>query len=337
MTNNTVVRKIRSASLAAIVLPLLLLSPSAATATPTFGVDYFISPPLVQGTYVTTGLTQITFDLIPIGACPSDLTPTGSSVTVTLTGICNVEAGGDFGGATRTDATAAHGGARSRYANVGGGAIGDNTNGATFTFSTPQVYMGVWWSAGSAANRIRFYDGSSEVLSLTTADLFAAFGSAPTSGPLSATPTVTAVNGTTQYPKSHFWGHPFGHTATPPTNRSSVTPAEPFVFLHVFGSGGLKFDSVRLDGGGFEFDNLVVSSSAQTPDNLLVRIGGIVGTPTAVPTPAPAPAAPAPTGQPVALATTGGEFSYALVTLAAIAIVFGSLAIGFSRRKRSDY
>jgi len=94
---------------------------------------------------------------------------------------------------------------------------------------------------------------------------------------------------------------------------------------------------VRLDGGGFEFDNLVVSSSAQTPDNLLVRIGGIVGTPTAVPTPAPAPAAPAPTGQPVALATTGGEFSYALVTLAAIAIVFGSLAIGFSRRKRSDY
>jgi hypothetical protein len=194
--------------------------------------------------------------------------------------------------------------------------------------------MGVWWSAGSAANRIRFYDGSSEVLSLTTADLFAALGSAPTGDPLSATPTITAVDGTTQYPKSHFWGHPFGHAATPPINRSSVTPAEPFVFLHVFGSGGLKFDSVRLDGGGFEFDNLVVSSSAQTPDNLLVRIGGIIGTPAAVPAPAPANTT---TAQPVALATTGGEFSYALVTLAAVAIVFGSLAIGFSRRKRSDY
>ena len=285
---NVIVRRTSSILLASVVLPILIFSSAPATATPTFGVDYYVSPPLVQGTYVTTGLTQITFDTATINQpCPANLTPGGSSVTVTVSGICNVQAGGAYGGATRSDGTAGIGGTRSNYANVGSGTIGDvANNGATFSFSEPQVYLGVWWSAGSAQNRIRFYDGSNEVLELTTTDLFSSFGSAPTGDPLNTTSVLTAVNGSS-YPKHQYFGHPFGHNANPPINRSSVTPGEPFVFLHVFGSGGLKFDSVKLDGGGFEFDNLVVSTSSQTVANTspLVRIGGIAGTPATIPDP----------------------------------------------------
>jgi hypothetical protein len=346
--NSTTTRRIASMGVTALALPFLIFSQGAsASANPTFGVDYFISPPLVQGTYATTGVTQITFDSATVNqSCPSNMTPPGSTVTVTVSGICNVQAGGDYGGATRTDGTAAHGGTRSNYANVGSGNIGANTNGATFTFSEPQVYMGIWWSAGSAQNRIRFYDGESEILSLTTADLFAAFGSAPTSDPLNTTSTLTAVDGTTTHPKHYYFGHPFGHLANPPVNRSTVTASEPFVFLHVFGSGGLQFDSVVLDGGGFEFDNLVVSTSAQTPAGNLVRIGGITGTPAAVPSaapstdpsPTPAPAvttAPAPTAvaaaQPVTLASTGSSIHPELGALAFGTIAFGSLALWLRR------
>jgi hypothetical protein len=340
LLKNTVIRKIVSMGIASSILPLVLLSPSTANANPTFGVDYFVSPPLVQGTYVTTGVTQVSFDTATINQpCPTDLTPAGSTVTVAVSGICNVQAGGQYGGATRSDATAANGGTRSNYANVGGGLIGDNTNGATFTFSAPQVYLGIWWSAGSPQNRIRFYDGSSEVLSLTTADLFAAFGDAPTSGPLNTSNVLTAVDGTTTHPKHYYFGHPAGHLANPPVNTapSNNAASEPFVFLHVFGSGGLRFDSVKLDGGGFEFDNLVVSTIAQTPATNLVRVGGITGTPVAVPSPVAPAATPATTtaAPPVTLATTGVGFSGEIVAVAFGAVMVGSVAVRLSRRRLS--
>ena len=52
---------------------------------------------------------------------------------------------------------------------------------------------------------------------------------------------------------------------------------EPFVYIHIFTSGGLTFDSVVLSGtDGFEFDNVVVSTQTQTPIDSLVRIGSIV-------------------------------------------------------------
>jgi hypothetical protein len=332
MIKNTVIRKILSTGLATWALPLLLLSPSAANAAPIFGVDYYVSPPLVQGTYATTGLTQITFDSATINqACPSDLTPEGSAVTVSLTGICNVQAGGQYGGATSTSGTPAFGGTRSNYANVGAGLIGEDTNGATFSFSTPQVYMGIWWSAGSAQNKMIFFNGEDEVLSLTTADLFAQLGAAPSgSHPWESTGDLEAVDGSL-YKKHHYFGHPFGHTASPPAGQAD--PGEPFLFLHVFGNGGLVFDSVRLEGGGFEFDNLVVSSIAQTPASNLVLAGGIEGTPPE----GPASPVGTATAQPSAvLASTGGGASLWQAVFVISAVLFGVFALALSRRKVTE-
>lgn len=325
-------RKLISIGVVTSFLPALLLNPGAATADPVFGVDYYISPPLVQGTFATTGLTLITFNSETVNeACPSNLTPAGSSVTVTVTGICNVQAGGTYGGATSTNGTAAFGGSRSNYANVGSGSIGAETNGATFTFSSPQAYMGIWWSAGSASNQIRFFDGEDEVLSLTTADLFAQLGAAPSGGVAwESTGDLEAVDGSS-YKKHHYFGHPYSHTANPPASAGS--PGEPFVFLHVFGNGGLVFDSVRLEGGGFEFDNLVVSTSPQTPASSLVRIGEITGTAPEVPE---SPPAATPSAPPAALASTGGGIGLEFTGLIVVAILLGAYALRISRWKQPD-
>ncbi len=41
----------------------------------------------------------------------------------------------------------------------------------TLTLNTPSAYFGLWWSAGDAANRLTFYNGSDLVADFTTASL----------------------------------------------------------------------------------------------------------------------------------------------------------------------
>lgn len=239
---------------------------SSAPAT-TYGVSYYISPPLVQNSYVTTGASTETFNSGTSGASCAGATAVG-----TLTGTCSFSNNFLYGGATTLTSTATFGGSSSIYATGGGGSPS-----MTFQFTGARRYLGFWWSAGSASNTVKFFSGADLVLSLTTADLMTILGAAPTSNAnFGTTGSVTAVDGA-QYTKHHYFGHPRGHTQASPTVRSSVTPNEPFTYLHVFTTGGLTFDSVELSGGGFEFDNLVVSDTAQTPPSNLVQVGNITG------------------------------------------------------------
>lgn len=242
------------------VVPVASANGSAA------GMSYYISPPLVQGSFVTSDVHRVDFNSLSTGtnACVT----TSGAITV-LAQNCNISAVGDYGGATAgaADPTPTFGGAGSNYASTAG-----TTLPVTVTFSTPMKYLGFWWSAGSPSNQVTFYSGNSALLTLTTADLMGIFDTAPTSGTYEATGSIFAVDGSS-YKKHHYFGNPRGYTSTTPSSPSSIVSNEPYTFIHVFVSGATTFDKVELRGGGFEFDNFVVSSSEQTPEPNLVFVG----------------------------------------------------------------
>jgi hypothetical protein len=181
-----------------------------------------------------------------------------------------------------------------------------------------------------------FFDGATQVLQLGTSDLRTLLGAEPVSGATGATwqntGSLTSVGGSTYF-KHNFFGNPRGYSSTTPTTHSSIVRWEPFVYIHIFTSGGLTFDSVVLSGtDGFEFDNVVASTQAQVPDNSLVRIGSIVSS-----VAPPTSPGPAPTQTPAAvLASTGADgFGISIGLVASAVLLFvGLIAIGARRQHR---
>jgi uncharacterized repeat protein (TIGR02543 family)/LPXTG-motif cell wall-anchored protein len=244
----------------------IVLGTGPTVASTGYGASYYISPPLVQNSYVTTGAILETFDSGTNGTSCNGTVPIG-----VISGNCGFSNGFMYGGATTESSSPVAGGTSTMYATGSGGSPPT----ITFTFSGARRYLGFWWSAGSPTNTVKFFNGPDEVLALTTADLISLLGSS--AGTFGTTGSVTAADGST-YVKHHYFGHPRGHSQASPVSRSSVTNGEPFTYLHVFTSGGLTFDKVTFSGNGFEFDNLVVSNVAQSPAPNLVTVGSITGT-----------------------------------------------------------
>lgn len=315
----------RTAFLASVLSVLFGVSGAAPVAhASTYGIEYYIAPPFTQGTYLSSGVLFENFDSLTDGDCPSSIgvgTVSGSR--------CNIEASGDFGGAgvvANVSTPTVAGSAQGKYASTDSRAM-------TITFNTDQSYLGLWWSAGSAGNTITFFDGATQVLALGTAELRALLGAEPASGgsDWQSTGSLNSVGGTSYF-KHHFFGNPRGYSTTSPTNHSSIVRWEPFVYIHIFTSGGLTFDSVVLSGtDGFEFDNIAVSSQPQTPSSSLVRIGSVVSSvaPPSTPTPTPTPSTTTPT-----LATTGANVEWIMVT-GLLAFIAGAGFLTVSRRKRT--
>ena len=209
------------------------------------GFRLYLDAPFVQNSYVYSAANPATkfesFNSFASGASCATTLAVG-----TMTGSCRVDPPSDYGGAVTTTDTPTTGGTRSNYATTV-----SNSASMTLTFAAPQKYFGWWWSAGSSSNTVKFYDGATLLATLTTNNIMAMLGG---SG------SVSAIDGTT-YPKADFFGHPHNRT---------MASAEPFTYLHAFATGGVSFTSVQISGGGFEFDNLVLSSNEETPANRLV-------------------------------------------------------------------
>lgn len=254
-------------SLVALLLGALSMAgttPSSAAAV-TNGIDYYISAPFVQGSYVTgSGVSIATFN--------SDATGVGQCSTVGdisfASANCEVEAAGWYGGAIVSDSTATVGTATSatNYASVESGAL-------AVSLAQPMRYLGFYWSAGSSSDTVVFKSEGQEVLRLTTVELMAFFGASPNGIGYGSSGSVT-IDGTT-YPKHYYFGNPVGHPTTTPSGPSSIGASanEPFVFVHIFTNGSTTFDSLELRGSGFEFDNLTVSTRAQSPADNIHKIG----------------------------------------------------------------
>jgi LPXTG-motif cell wall-anchored protein len=241
-------RKLLVITLSTAVLAALPLSSSGAEVD--YGVHVYMSAPKVQGTPLTGNFTTETFDSFEANSLPTTL----SIGTVTSPG--RVENGGDYGGASATTGDPVTGGPSSKY-------MSTYTNPdlqlvpIVVDLTKPAKYLGLWWSAGSPSNQVKFYSEGQEVASMTTAGLINKLSS----------PTLTAKDGTTNYTSTDYYGNPVN-------NASS---GEPFVYLNVYAIGGTSFDRVELSGGGFEFDNITVSDLETEPDSSLVDVEFIPG------------------------------------------------------------
>jgi LPXTG-motif cell wall-anchored protein len=260
-------------SLAALALVAAASVPTA-SAKSADAVSIYLDAPLVQGSFAagTSGTTTEDFNSFSAGACPT------TWAVGTITGVCNISSvltwGGSSVGANST--TPSIGGAGSNYATTA-----NNTDSFTLTLSAPSKYVGLYWTAGSPSNRISFFDGNKKIIELTTASIMELLGTAPVDAndwlTIANDPAAVIDSGipATKYKRAYYFGNPRAYTANPPTEMSSVSGVDPWTYLHLFASGTVEFDSVQFSGGGFEFDNLAVSTSAKTPPASLAPAGFI--------------------------------------------------------------
>jgi hypothetical protein len=260
-------------SLAALALVAAASAPTA-SAKSADAVSIYLDAPLVQGSFVagTTGTTAENFNNFNAGACPT------TWAVGTISGVCNISSVLTWGGSSvDADTTGGGiGGPGSNYATTA-----NNEDSFTLTLSGPSKYVGLYWTAGSPSNKIAFFDGNKKVIELTTDSIMQVLGAAPVNAAdwlsINNDPSAVVASGTQglNYKRAHYFGNPRGYTTLPPTQMSSISGVDPWVYLHLFASGTVEFDSIQFSGGGFEFDNLVVSRSAKTPPASLAPAGFI--------------------------------------------------------------
>lgn len=239
----------RLLSIATTAAGLALFATPSAAITDDFGVDIYMSAPTVQGTAITNGLTVENFNVAQTGnPCPSSI------ALGDITGDCNVEVAGTYGGATADgdDPMPTTGGSGSNYASTANPSME-----ITISLNESAKYLGLWWSAGSPSNVVELYAGDERVAHMSTQTLMT----------LLEAGTATSVGGT-QYDTDDYYGNP--------RNRS-LADSEPFLYLNLYGTGGASFDRIVLSGGGFEFDNIAVSDLQQAPGDGEVGVEFIEG------------------------------------------------------------
>lgn len=246
------------------------LSSSSAHAAPTpDSISLYLDSPFVQGSYVAqaggAGVSSMNFNVTAGANRCGDGQPAG----IAITGTCTIYTVQGHAGATplATNSTPTIGGSGSNFPSTT-----DNTSPIVITLSQESRYLGLWWSAGSTGNTMKFFNGNTLLLTLTTADIMNLLGTPPANNTAwqasnndTSGNTITAINGSLNR-KVWYFGNPRGYGSTTPTSQSSLTANEPFVYLHMFTGGLLTFNKVELSGTGFEFDNLAVSTVAQTPN-----------------------------------------------------------------------
>ena len=234
----------------------LMSSSSVGAVGASVGFDYYISAPLVQGSHVA-GAVKENFN-----AAANCNGPLGGG-SITVGGVsCSINNVDDYGGATTDSATPTVGGAGSKFPR-------SDDAGTEFVLPSPQCYLGFYWSAGSGGNTVTFKSGGTVLLTLESDNIMSILDP-------SVEPTLEAVDGTV-YNKDYWFGNPRGHTDSQPDGlpdgSSTINDGEPYVYLNLYGKGGMTFDSVVFSGPNFEFDNLAFSSSCQTPPDTNVFIG----------------------------------------------------------------
>jgi uncharacterized repeat protein (TIGR02543 family)/LPXTG-motif cell wall-anchored protein len=246
-----------------------------AHATSPNSLSVYLDAPFVQGSYVAaaggSGVTSMNFSGPDGSASCGSGAPTGISVS----GACLTYTVRGHGGATTvaTNATPTVGGGGSVFASTS-----HATNPVIINLTQESRYFGFWWSAGSDGNTVKFYKDSTLMLSTTINDIVAALGAAPANSTAwiaanndNSPNFITAVDGS-KYRKAWYFGNPRGFTSLTPSSESTMTKNEPFVYIHMFANGNFAFNRVELSGSNFEFDNMAISTVAQTPRNELFKV-----------------------------------------------------------------
>lgn len=253
------------------------------------GLTAYISPPFVQGPPSSFNATIEDFN--SAGSCT--LPRTNPSVG-TFSGSCtSVNSGiGDhiFGGANTTSAQPTVGGTASTFVAAWG------AQALTVEFTAPVKYVGFWWSAGSAGNQVKFYaaDRSTLLATFTTDNINSLLNTSGANEPsvlpppvnqYPGTQVVTALDGS-QYLKGYYFGRPADHTTLTPTVLPRGVSGNAYnanlniyshAYMNLYATGSIDIGKVEFIGGGFEFDNLAVSNSQQTPPSDQVLLQSVLG------------------------------------------------------------
>jgi len=253
------------------LLVMPIVAPQASATAPQATVGMYLDQPFVQGSYVADDFaSETTITTFNEQSYGNTCSFNGATVEALYfqTPNCFVRNELNFGGASTTSSTPSVGTypEPAYYGQVGSG-------GASIVFDTPQTYVGLWWSAGSAGNEIQLYDGSNMVANVTANDV---------AGTLYSSSPLNALDGS-QYSTSFYIGNPVDwHELGTPVDFSNSDAAntyesnhslaqEPFVYIHFIAEDGVTFDRVNLvaPGNGFEFDNFTTSTSTS------IRAAGI--------------------------------------------------------------
>ena len=236
-----------------------------AVPTNTRAVEVYVDAPFVQGSYIAESFTaaSLTDNYNSVSTnfsnCPTN-GQTGTYSYTTTNNSCKILLGTNggnylYGGALATSSAPVTTGTKTPSVFV------ETENGTTITMSTRKNYIGFWWSAGSTGNSIEFYRGSRRVATLNADDVFLKIPNNSS--------TQTALNGTTTYTSSNYYGHP--------ASRTTQNSGEPYYYIHAFAVNGFSFDKIiiKTTGNGFEYDNLTVanlSTSQLEPKRTLVSV-----------------------------------------------------------------
>jgi uncharacterized repeat protein (TIGR02543 family) len=262
--------------------------PGIAHASVGNGITAYISPPFVQGPPSSANATIEDFNAASF--CEN----LGSTGVGTFSGSCTTVTSSNndfiFGGANSTSDQPTVGGAASQFV----AAWSSQVLTLSFAANSEARYLGFWWSAGSAGNQVRLYNkvNGSDVLAatFTTNNLNMLFntsgqveGSVLPPDPYPGNSSVTALDGS-QYNKGYYFGRPKDHMSLTPNalplgyTRANVNQnIYSHAYLNVYASGSISFSKVEFVGGGFELDNVAVSTQVRTPSAELVLLQSVLG------------------------------------------------------------
>jgi hypothetical protein len=207
------------------------------------------------------------FNSLATGGFPSELQSNGGIMTFNRVGSAHaIFADGQYGGTN---------GASGRYA-----AVGESTT-ITLTRSTQTNlrYVGFFWSAGNPGNTVCLLGPTSDtcLAEYNTEDL------------LENDAFENPGQGENNWQTKPHYGNPRGRSYTNTGSCTTVSSTEdgwnigtahcrePFAFIHIFHDTG--FDRVRFTapGGGFEFDNVTVSTASSAELIDLLPPGSLLG------------------------------------------------------------
>ncbi|MSV77387.1 MAG: LPXTG cell wall anchor domain-containing protein [Actinobacteria bacterium] len=219
---------------------------------------------------------------------------------------CSSTSPNSYGGASTQAIVPTRGGNGTNYATVWPGAP------MTLTLNEPATYFGLWWSAGDGNNLLEFYSGNTLVGTFSFESLMTA---------LQSQTLQSDGNNGPIYDTQDYYGNPV----------NTEDGGEPFAYLHVFATAGKTFDKVvvtQITGGGFEFDNVMVSFAKTASAGTLVHIAGPVET---VVVEDDTPAAPVVKPE---LANTGADGTWYLLSLGISGMLLASGAVALITAKR---
>ena len=244
------------------IVPLLAVASSQAAES----VSAYLSAPYTQSATDSGATSGAGYS----NALVETFDESGMSTTTSFTSITSTAIGGTFTSTAGTNAIDANG-------QYGGGGEGNylGVNGTvTLTFSSPVLYLGLFWCAVDSGNSLSLYDQNNALIGTYNATTFSNLL------PDNSTATVTAMNGN-KYNTINYFGQPTGNASTDPVIGDRLNNGQQYAYLNFIPGGTTASGSpteiskvvMTETGATFESDNYAVLSTAAAALSSFVPAG----------------------------------------------------------------